>query len=116
MTWHCRSCAERLDGASVLCQGALLVCSGCGVDCRCPPEGAIAIDPVQLLDDDQHEGRDRVSDQVRFQLYPLPWTNGQTIGDLLDKRCASTRGLSRCTRDLAHHGPHAAGEVQWGGG
>lgn len=112
---QCRSCGERLYLDELLVVGELVVCGGCGVDCRCSPEGAIAVDPVALFDH-RHHDREIVRTIVRAQLYPVPWANGQTIGDLLDKRCPSTRGLSRCTRDLSHHGAHLSGELQWGGG
>lgn len=116
MTWHCRSCSARLDPASVLIRGQLLVCSGCGVDCRCPPEGEIAVDPVE--DFDEMRGQlhyEFVEASVRGQLAGVPWKDGRTIGDQLDRRCHSIRSGVRCSREREHNGAHGAGETQWGG-
>lgn len=80
-----------------------------------PPE-LLARDPVDQFD---RRWTDRAYHRasVREQLGPLPWKDGVTIGDLLDRRCRSSRTGYQCERELGHGGAHNGdrGDMQWGG-
>lgn len=80
------------------------------------PPDALARDPVDQFDRRWHD-RAYHRGVVRAALSPLPWKDGLTVGDLLDRRCRSSRTGQRCEREERHAGAHAAegGEVQWGG-
>lgn len=80
------------------------------------PAELLAHDPVDQFDRRWHDrGYHRAS--VREQLAPLPWKDGNTIGDLLDERCRSSRVGHQCERKQGHDGAHNAdgGDMQWGG-
>lgn len=80
------------------------------------PSELLARDPVDQFDRRWTDrGYHRAS--VREQLAPVPWKDGVTIGELLDRRCRSSRYGMRCERELNHIGVHNAdsGVLQWGG-
>lgn len=114
MTFPCRNCRAELVPDGLLVIGALLVCPQCGVDCRCYPEGAKALDPVEQLD--HHWGdRGRVRHRVLMDLGPVPWSDELTISELKDERCTASKSGNRCERATRHHGPHLSGDWQWAG-
>ena len=114
MTFACRSCRAELVADDLLVVGALLVCARCGIDCRCPPEGAPALDPIEQLD--HHQGdRGRVRYRVLMDLGPVAWSGELTIGELKDGRCTASKHGNRCERACHHHGPHHSGEWSWAG-
>lgn len=80
------------------------------------PPDLLASDPVDQFD---RRWNDRSYHRavVRAALGPVPWKDGLTIGDLLDRRCRSSRTGSRCEREAGHHGAHLGdgGQMQWGG-
>lgn len=80
------------------------------------PSHLLAHDPVDQFDRRWHD-RDYHRAVVREQLSPLVWKDGETIGDLLDRRCRSSRVGHRCERKDKHEGAHASdgGDMQWGG-
>lgn len=80
------------------------------------PADALARDPVDQFDRRWHD-RSYHRAVVRAALSPVPWKDGETIGDLLDDRCRSSRVGHRCERRDRHIGAHAAdgGDMQWGG-
>ena len=77
----------------------------------------LAHDPVDQFDRRWHDrGYHRA--YVREQLSGLEWKDGETIGDLLDDRCRSSRFGHRCEHKSGHVGmPHQSdgGDMQWGG-
>lgn len=102
--YECQSCGALLDYASV---DHDLVCVWCDVDCRCPPEGATAADPVMQLDDeylDRSATRARVARQLRW----VEWPDGGTVGV-----CASSFAGQRCERDRGHDGLHRGKGTEW---
>lgn len=114
MTFHCRSCGDEFEADCLLVVGALLVCPGCGIDCRCPPEGARAQDPIEQLD--HHQGdRGRIRHRVLTDLGPVRWSGELTIGELKDGRCLASKSGNRCERAQSHHGPHLSGDWSWAG-
>lgn len=114
MTFHCRSCGAELLPDDLLVDGELLLCPRCGIDCRCPPEGVKALDPIEQLDHQQGD-RGRVRHRVLMDLGPVPWSGELTIGELKDGRCVASRVGNRCERASGHHGPHHSGEWSWAG-
>lgn len=80
------------------------------------PADLLASDPVDQFDRRWND-RSYHREVVRAALRDVAWKDGVTIGDLLDRRCRSSRVGSRCERELGHHGAHNGdgGELQWGG-
>jgi len=80
------------------------------------PADALFHDPVDQFDR-RWTDRSYHRELVRAQLRSVPWRGGVTIGELLDRRCRSSRIGSRCEREAGHHGAHlgASGDMQWGG-
>lgn len=114
MTFPCRSCGAELDPDELVLDGALLLCPRCGVDCRCPQEGAPAVDPILQFDHQQGD-RGRVRYLVSQALACVPWNGELTIGELKDSRCLSSKVGNRCERIKGHHGPHHSGDWSWAG-
>lgn len=114
MTFRCRSCRAELEPDDVLHVDELLLCLHCGVDCRCPPEGEKAPDPIEQLD--HHQGdRGRVRALVLSALEFVPWNGELTVGDLKSERCTASKVGNRCERMRGHHGPHHSGDWCWAG-
>jgi hypothetical protein len=76
----------------------------------------LAHDPVDQFDRRWHD-RGYHRGYVREQLSAIEWKDGETIGELLDERCRSSRVGHRCERKSGHAGAHNAdgGDMQWGG-
>lgn len=80
------------------------------------PPDLLFSDPVDQFDRRWHD-RSYHREVVRAALRDVPWKDGATIGDLLDRRCRSSRTGNRCERETGHHGAHKGdgGEMVWGG-
>lgn len=80
------------------------------------PADALYDDPVDSFDRRWHD-RSYHREVVRAQLRPLVWKAGVTIGELLERRCRSSRIGERCEREHGHPGAHlgGGGVLQWGG-
>ncbi len=110
----CRSCGRALEARDVTPN---LVCIYCGIDCRCPPEGAEAEDPVEHLD---HHYRDRGYNRgwVAHELWDVPWKDGGSIGrcpgQFSGKQCTLPRNHGKAHGIFARGGAlHRSGGLEW---
>jgi hypothetical protein len=80
------------------------------------PSLLLAHDPVDQFDR-RWTDRGYHRAYVREQLSALEWKDGETIGELLDERCRSSRVGHRCERKSGHAGAHNSdgGDMPWGG-
>lgn len=105
----CRSCGVVLRDTEV---GNDLVCLYCETDCRCPPEGEEASDPIAHLDAcyaDLTCNRQWVASELRH----VPWPDGGTVG-----YCPAYHAGQRCELPRNHRhrllgGLHRAAGLEW---